>query len=126
MEFDHLTLREKVCQIMAPRAKDYIKYGCDSEKTPIGFVFVDGPDYQMDKESGVRSVDKVTSEFHGKVPLGVVADGVTGFGGVTATLRKARIGAANDEDLAYRCGQALAMQMIHNKIDWTSHVAYVW
>ncbi len=119
MKFDHLTLREKVCQIMAPRAKDYIKYGCDSVKTPVGFIFVDGPDYQADAETGITSFDMVTNEFHGKVPLGIVADGVTGFGGVTATLRKARIGAAHDEDLAYRCGRSFAMQMIHNKIDWT-------
>lgn len=118
MKFEHLTLREKVCQLMAPRAKDYIKYGCDSAKYPVGFIFVDEPDYKVDEETGMSSFDKVTNEFDGKIPLGIVADGVTGFGGVTATLRKPRIGAANDEELAYKCGRAFGMQMIHNKIDW--------
>ena len=111
MKFEHLTLREKVCQLMAPRAKDYIKYGCDSAKYPVGFIFVDEPDYKVDEETGMSSFDKVTNEFNGKVPLGIVADGVTGFGGVTATLRKPRIGAANDEELAYKCGRAFGLQI---------------
>lgn len=118
MKFEHLTLREKVCQLMAPRAKDYIKDGCTSAEYPVGFIFVDTADYKPDEATGIRNVDAVTKDFESKVPLGIVADGVTGFAGVNMALRKTRIGAINDEDFAFRCGKAFGMQMIHNKIDW--------
>lgn len=119
MKFEHLTLREKVCQLMAPRAKDYLKDGYNSANYPVGFIFVDTNDYKADEETGIRNVDAVTAGFESKVPLGIVADGVTGFAGVRTPLRKPRMGAANDEDLAFRCGKAFGMQMIYNKIDWT-------
>ncbi len=118
MFFDNLTLREKVCQLMAPRAKDFLKYGGDSEKNPLGFVFVDSADYIADEKTGAKNVDMVLEGFKGEVPIGVVADGVMGFGGVNANISKMRIGAANDEELAYKCGRAFGMQMIHNRIDW--------
>ena len=119
MAFENLTLREKVCQIMAPRVKDYEDYIDKSKKYPVGFMFVDVPDYNIDEKTGICRFDKVLNSIESKIPVCIAADGVTGFGGVTATLKKMRLGAANDEELAYNCGKAYAMQLIYNKVDWS-------
>ena len=39
INFENLTLREKVCQMMAPTARQFAEYGFDTEKYPIGFFW---------------------------------------------------------------------------------------
>ena len=119
MKFEALTLREKVCQLMAPTMGEYLDHGGNSEQFPIGFLFVEPHAYVVDEETGISRFDKITGEFSAKVPLGVAADGINGFGGITAPLRKMRIGAANDEELAFKCGKAYGMQLIYNRVDWS-------
>ena len=119
MCFEHLTLKEKVCQLMAPRAKDYLKYGKGCAEIPVGFIFVEAFDYETNETTGNSNIGTIQNTFTGTVPFGVCADGISGFGGITAPLRKMRIGAANDEDLAFRCGKAYGMQLIHNNVDWS-------
>lgn len=119
MKFEALSLREKVCQLMAPTVHEYLEHGGNSEQFPIGFLFVEPPAYEIDEKTGISQFDKITGEFCGKVPLGVAADGINGFGGITAPLRKMRIGAANDENLAFKCGKAYGMQLIYNRVDWS-------
>lgn len=121
VNFENLTLREKVCQLMAPTARQFTEYGYDTEKYPIGFYFfAGGADRRPNEEKGetVSAYEAIVEKFEGRVPLSIMHDGLTGFAGIKAIMRKMQFGAANDEELAYRAGKLNAMQQIYNGIDY--------
>ncbi|MBQ4613140.1 MAG: glycoside hydrolase family 3 protein [Clostridia bacterium] len=121
VNFENLTLREKVCQMMAPTARQFAEYGFDTEKYPIGFYFFSGnADRKPNTEKGetVSAYEAIVENYKGRVPMSFVHDGLTGFAGITCPMRKLQYGAANDEELAYRAGQLNAMQQIYTGIDY--------
>ena len=121
VNFENLTLREKVCQLMAPTARQFAEYGFDTEKYPIGFYFFSGnADRKPNTEKGetVSAYEAIVENYKGRVPLSITHDGLTGFAGINGPMRKLQFGASNDEQLAYRAGQLNAMQQIYNGIDY--------
>ena len=118
MAFENLTLREKVCQIMCPTVDHFLRHGNDSNKYPVGFIFVDGRDFHTSEEEPVKKIDKIRNVFAGKIPLSIVSDGIVGFAGVEEVPTQFQIGTANDEELAYNHGKAVAMHQIYNGVDY--------
>ena len=120
VNFENLTLREKVCQLMAPTARQFSDYGFDTEKYPIGFFWYAGAaDKRPNEKTGetISAYEAIVDNYKGRVPLSITHDGLTGFAGINSVLRKLSIGASNDPDLAYRYGKVTAMQQIYNDVD---------
>lgn len=120
VNFENLTLREKVCQMFAPTARQFAEYGFDTEKYPIGFFwFSGGVDRRPNEKRGepISAYEAIVDNYKGRVPLSITHDGLTGYAGVKSPLRKLALGAANDPDLAYRYGIVGGMQQIYNDVD---------
>ena len=121
VNFENLTLREKVCQLMAPTARQFAEYGFDTEKYPIGFFWYAGSvDKKPDEKNSetISAYEAIVDNYKGRVPLSITHDGITGFSGIECPMRKLQFGATDDPELAYRAGQLNAMQQIYNDIDY--------
>ena len=126
MRLKDLTLREKVYKTLIMN-KNHMKVDGTLkeyfEKYPIGGVFyskgaVAGLVEQQEGESVVKRGFVEGCREAANYPLIVCADGATiGDTGLPACNTEA-LGAADSEELAYRYGKALGMQMNANDVDW--------
>ena len=134
MEWEKLTLRERVCQLMAPTVGQVIMW-CRAnnaqsdaffEKYPVGFLFTEGnflknPNERINGEGDTVSnsrLNEILKTFNGRVPICVCADAASGCGGINIFAREFQIGAADDEELAYNAGKSEAMQANYCNVDW--------
>ena len=126
MRLKDLTLREKVYKTFIMKTDHMRSTGTLKEyfeKYPIGGLYfskgaVQGLIEMNEGDSIVRSEFITACRKASKYPLVVCADGANiGDEGLPACQTEA-LGAADSEELAYRYGKALGMQMNYNDVDW--------
>ena len=124
-----LSLREKICQTVIVRAnpEEHIKQFGSIEnflkKYPVGGIFIGKEICPFNEELKERSNILKEYQKYSKIPLLVCIDGERGVKGTVpdATLlpQQLAIGAANDKQLAYDYGKAIALETAGTGINWT-------
>ncbi|MDY3929570.1 MAG: glycoside hydrolase family 3 N-terminal domain-containing protein [Clostridia bacterium] len=124
-----LTLREKICQTVIVKAdpEEHIKQFGSIEnfmkQYPVGGLFVGGEICPYNKD--LNNSYNVAAEYqkYSKVPLIICIDGENGAEGIVDDGFMLPpflcLGAANDKQLAYDYGKAIAQQAVSEGINWT-------
>jgi len=122
-----LTLREKICQAMIVRAepeKHIEEFGSIEnfmKQYPVGGIFVGSEICPYNEELKVRYNIAEEYQKYSKIPLLICMDGECGST-VTDGTRLPQVlalGAANDKQLAYDYGKAIAQESVGYGINWT-------
>ena len=122
-----LSVREKICQTIIIRidpATHKKKYGSIENflrEYPVGGIFVGSEVCPYNKQMEVKNSVIEEYQKYSKIPLLVCMDGENGVTG-EGTHRMPSplcIGAADDEDLAYRYAATIAKETAGSGINWT-------
>lgn len=123
MNYQNMTLREKVLQTFVVTIREVNTHGGPSEffaKYPVGGLYYD---YRQDSEgtvemgTGTNPARLAQCRAASRTPLLVCADGCA-MPGQRIIPSEAAIGSIQTEEAAYRYGQILGIQMNSNDIDW--------
>lgn len=123
MDFQNMTLREKVLQTFVVTIREVNTHGGPTEffaKYPVGGLYYDyrqGSEGTIEMGTGTNPARLAQCRAASRTPLLVCADGCA-IPGQRIIPSEAAIGAIQTEEAAYLYGQILGMQMNCNDIDW--------
>lgn len=122
-----LTLREKICQAVIVRAepekhiKEFGSIENFMKQYPVGGIFIGSEICPFNEELKVRYNLAEEYQKYSKIPLLVCMDGERGVTVADSVMLPSQlsIGAANDKQLAYDYGKAIAQESSGIGVNWT-------